>query len=215
MRLVRDHHADLPFGYDADRLGRAKVRALLRSLPLRTKLVSIPDALRQAASDFAARAAQQKSRFLKIDLAENERTIGAISAELETTRSKQIPARIVKNRDGRSHFQLTAEFPQKLDAVGRFAITDAYCAKLEKDGSAYVAAIHTPDHHNDDRDFHLNIAFHDRPAKFMSHRWDFEIAVPIAGQHHRFHSPHRQNKIADFSRNSYGGGHRDPRTRSI
>lgn len=203
-RAVHDHERTPKpdrLRLDRDALSKAKWQQV-------SELASVPDEVRQVAAAFATGAVKQKSRFLKMDLAESERTIAAISVALGTPKDKQVPASIIKGRGGRSQFRLTAEFPEGLDAVGRLAITDAFCADLASFGFMYVAAIHAPDHHNDNRNFHLHIAFHDRPAKLISDRWDFEIAVPVAGQHNRFNYPYRQKKIAGFSRDPDGRGHR-------
>ena len=122
---------------------------------------------------------------------------------------KQPPLRIRKGRGGRTQFRMTAEFPSGIDAAARMRITAAWCQKLDRLGVMYTAAIHAPDHHNDERNFHLHVAYHDRPAKQMvDGRWDFEIREKVVGQHNRYRYPHRQPKISALSRDPDGGDKR-------
>lgn len=122
---------------------------------------------------------------------------------------KRPPLRIRKGRGGRTQFRMTAEFPTGIDAAARMRITAAWCQKLDLIGVMYTAAIHAPDAHNDGRNFHLHVAYHDRPAKLMDDgRWDFEIREKVAGQHNRYRYPYRQPKISALSRDPDGGDKR-------
>ncbi len=172
----------------------------------------IPAAIRQVATNFATSRTKRKTRMVALDDIKLDRKaaralVRMIATILGTAKGKQA-VRSSEGRGGRSQYRLTAEFADGLDAAGRWAVTEGFCATMKEAGLMYVAAIHAPDHHNDRRNHHLHVAFHDRPAKRMGDRWDFEIAEPVDGQHKRVRYPHRQNKVGEWSRDPEGGGHR-------
>jgi len=172
----------------------------------------IPAAIREVAASFATSRTKRKIRTVAIDDMKLDRKaaralVRMIATVLGTAKGK--PAvRSSEGRGGRSQYRLTAEFANGLDAAGRRAVAEGFCATMKEAGLMYVAAIHAPDHHNDRRNHHLHVAFHDRPAKQMGDRWDFEIAEPVEGQHKRMRYPHRQNKVGEWSRDPAGGSHR-------
>ena len=179
------------------------------------RLADKPDllgAIRDVAQAFATMQGKRKTRTVALDTIGVDRTaarklVADINAVVSGGRRKRA-IRLSEGRGGRSQYRFTAEFPDGLDAAGRMAVTTAFCGQLGRDGLMYVAAVHAPDHHNDQRNHHLHAALHDRPARRIGDRWDFEISEPVEGQRGRERYPHRQNKVEKWSRDPEGGGHR-------
>lgn len=172
----------------------------------------IPAAIREVATSFATSRTKRRTRTVALDDMKLDRKaaralVRMIATVLGTAKGKPA-ARSSEGRGGRSQYRLTAEFADGLDAAGRRAVAEGFCATMKEAGLMYVAAIHAPDHHNDCRNHHLHVAFHDRPATRIGDRWDFEIAEPVEGQHKRVRYPHRQNKVGEWSRDPAGGSHR-------
>ncbi|HKY80235.1 MAG TPA: MobA/MobL family protein, partial [Sphingobium sp.] len=109
---------------------------------------------------------------------------------------------------GRTQYRFVAELPAGLDAAARVRIVSGFCNHFAETGVMYEAVIHRPDAHNDARNYHLHLSVHDRPARLIGDRWDFEIAEPVEGQSGRVHYPYRQPKVAGFVRAPDGTDHR-------
>lgn len=203
----------------ADRLTLVPERASRAAWRVLADAQDVPCAVREVAAKFAIDRGTRRTRTvplddLAIDRVAARKLAKTLASILGTTKGK-LPVRLSEARGGRSQYRLTAEFPDGLDAAGRRVVTEAMCAELEEIGMMYVAAIHAPDHHNDRRNHHLHVACHDRPARRMGDRWDFEIAEPVEGQHERVRYPYAQKKIAEWSRDSDGGNYRAYGTASI
>jgi hypothetical protein len=86
-------------------------------------------------------------------------------------------------RGGRVQTRIIAELPPELTPEQRVQVVKAFCAEFERLSLPYWAVIHAPDHHNDDRNFHVHIALSERPAERVLNPktgelcWDFEILV--------------------------------------
>lgn len=176
----------------------------------------LPPKVREAAFSMAAPAKGKKRNKKKADAelemerAEAGKLLSAIRDEMESWDWQKPPIRLRKGRGGRTQFRLTAEFPQGIDTASRLRITARFCQELRSIGVMYTAAIHAPDHHNDERNYHLHIAYHDRPAKRMPDgRWDFEIKEKVPNQWNRFRYPHRQPKISELVHDPEGGNWRE------
>lgn len=110
-------------------------------------------------------------------------------------------------RGGTVQHRLVAELPHELTAAERAALVLQFCKHLEQievaeDGSTrglmYTAAIHAPDAHNDARNYHLHVVFHDRPAKLLDGYgvWDFEVTEVFERKGEiRTRYPFRQEKL--------------------
>ncbi len=110
-------------------------------------------------------------------------------------------------RGGTVQHRLVAELPHELTAAERAALVLQFCRHLERieeneDGTTrglmYTAAIHAPDAHNDERNYHLHVVFHDRPAKILEGYglWDFEVAEAFERKGEiRTRYPFRQDKL--------------------
>lgn len=153
--------------------------------------------------------AKKPAAELEMDRREAEKLLAIIRGQFGDWDWKNPPIRLRKGRGGRTQFRVTAEFPIGIDAAARLRITTDFCRDLDAVGVMYTAAIHAPDCHNDERNFHLHIAYHDRPARLMEDgRWDFEIREKVPGQWNRYRYPFRQPKIAELSRDPEGGNFR-------
>lgn len=121
------------------------------------------------------------------------------------------PLTIKRGRGGRIQRRLVAEFPLGLNDVARLRITQRFADHLAEKGMMYTAVVHAPDHHNNERNYHLHIAAYDRPCRYLEEHgcWDFDYAVPVKGQHKRETFPFRQPKIGELTRSSSGGSRRE------
>lgn len=178
------------------------------------KIADIP-ALPREVRELAASMATMPSSIvgtkgdaaLLMDRAEAAAALGVIRDQLQGWNWKTPPVVLSKGRNGRTQFRITAEFPQGLDAGARFRIGERFCEEFRAIGVMFTAAIHEPDHHNDERNHHLHLVYYDRPCRIMpdSGAWDFTVREKVAGQHERYRYPHRQPKIAELARDPKGG----------
>jgi len=105
-----------------------------------------------------------------------------------------------EGRRGRVQCRIILELPHEADQATRFRIARDFARVFEEKGLPYWCAIHAPSGHNDARNWHLHIAYHDRPARRTPDgRWDFEIAETYRtpARARRIHYPHRQVKDRD------------------
>jgi len=100
------------------------------------------------------------------------------------------------SRGGRVQYRAETEFPAELADDACVRIAKELAAELNGLGVMFTIAIHMPDGHNDGRNRHLHLIFHDRPAKWLEDKgcWDFDYEVPKPGQR-RTYFPERQPKI--------------------
>lgn len=130
------------------------------------------------------------------------------------------PVMFQSGRGGRVQMRLVAELPHELTAEDRALIVQNFCDKLgsleerkdpdgtvRKIGMMYTAVIHAPDPHNDKRNYHLHVVAHDRPARYLDDRdqWDFEVQEVFQHKREdRIRFPFRQNKIGEIARSGNG-----------
>jgi len=128
----------------------------------------------------------------------------------ETSAKAKAERAIVLNpgRASRIQTRIILELPHELTAAQRLKLAKRICQELFGGGQIrYWAAIHAPDSHNDARNFHLHIAFSDRPARKITdasgaRKWDFEIVerqVDAKNHNVRFGRPYRQIRDRSFS----------------
>lgn len=122
------------------------------------------------------------------------------------------PIEFKSGRGGRVQFRFVAELPHEISAADRALIVQNFCdhlATFSKDragnprGMMYTAVIHAPDAHNDRRNYHLHVIAHDRPARFVEEKnqWDFEVAeVYNHKREDRTRYPLRQDKVNEVTR---------------
>lgn len=93
----------------------------------------------------------------------------------------EAPLEISPGRGGRTQTRIIAELPHELDGRERLQIVRDFTDKLAEKGFPFWAVIHAPDANNDARNYHVHIAYYDRPStKIKSPNksdevWDFEI----------------------------------------
>ena len=117
--------------------------------------------------------------------------------------------RFEPGRGGRVQNRIILELPYELNPKDRLNLAKKFCGLLEEKNLPYWAVIHAPDHHNDRRNYHMHIAFAERPAKRMidpednKEKWDFEV-IQIVGRnsgHARPKRVFRQPKDRDINDN--------------
>jgi hypothetical protein len=114
----------------------------------------------------------------------------------------EAPIEISPGRGGRTQTRVIAELPHELDGRERLQIVKDFTDKLAEKGFPFWAVIHAPDANNDARNFHVHIAYYDRPAAKIpkpdgtGEAWDFTIGeeVRFANRHTRMTYPYRQNR---------------------
>ncbi|AXK43788.1 MobA/MobL family protein [Erythrobacter aureus] len=132
----------------------------------------------------------------------------------------QPPIEFKSGRGGRVQIRMVAELPHEISAEDRALIVQNFCDRLgsletriDPDGTErqvgmmYTAVIHAPDAHNDDRNYHLHIVAHDRPARFLDEhgQWDFEYEEHYEHKsEHRIRYPLRQHKVGEIARAGNG-----------
>jgi hypothetical protein len=102
-----------------------------------------------------------------------------------------------EGKRGRVQCRIILELPHEADQPTRFRIARDFARIFEERGLPYWCALHAPSGHNDARNWHLHIAYHDRPARRTPDgRWDFEIeeTYRTSTRARRTHHPHRQVK---------------------
>jgi len=102
-----------------------------------------------------------------------------------------------EGRRGRVQCRIILELPHEADQATRFRIARDFARIFEEKGLPYWCAIHAPSGHNDARNWHLHIAYYDRPARRTPDgRWDFELeeTYRTSARARRIHYPHRQAK---------------------
>lgn len=114
------------------------------------------------------------------------------------------PLEISPGRGGRTQTRIIAELPHELDGRERLQVVRDFTNHLAAKGFPFWAVIHAPDDNNDARNYHVHIAYYDRPAAQMKRPdgkvvWDFEV------QEERRYSnrtkylvrPHQQNRLRE------------------
>lgn len=102
-----------------------------------------------------------------------------------------------EGRRGRVQHRIIAELPYELDAGSRELIARDFAKIFEDKGLPFWCTLHAPSGHNDARNYHLHMAYYDRPARRgPDGTWDFEIVstVRYANGQTATKRPHKQNK---------------------
>ncbi len=91
-------------------------------------------------------------------------------------KNRKAPLVATQPRHGRVQSRIIAELPCELTADQRRQLVEDFTKELERHGFPYVAVVHRPEAGNDERNYHLHLAYYDRPAKRRpSGLWDFEV----------------------------------------
>ncbi len=115
------------------------------------------------------------------------------------------PLEISPGRGGRTQTRVIAELPHEVDGRERLRIVRDFTQKLAEKGFPYWAVIHAPDANNDARNYHVHIAYYDRPATKMQvpsgsgEVWDFEIQEErrYPNRTKYLMRPHQQNRLRE------------------
>jgi len=150
--------------------------------------------LRQVAAQFASGECKRKAEFPMTE-AEAKTTIALICRSIPQADRKTGPVRFARGRKGRTQYRLEMELPDGIDDAARVRIMVKVAEEVEATEAMYTIALHEPDEHNDDRNYHLHLVAHDRPAKLIDGQWDFTIAKPVEGQSGRLTFSERQRKV--------------------
>ena len=91
-------------------------------------------------------------------------------------------ARFIDGRGGRVQYRIVCELPHETDHAARVRIMQDFCQYFEDRRLPFLAVMHAPDHHNDERNWHFHLIFHDRPAKRFTcraedHLWSLEAGA--------------------------------------
>ncbi|MAC11060.1 MAG: hypothetical protein CMN74_02275 [Sphingorhabdus sp.] len=92
-------------------------------------------------------------------------------------------ARFEDGRGGRVQFRVVGELPYDVDPEARVRILKGFAEEFEKRNLPYIAVMHSPDHTNDDRNWHFHLVYHDRPVsrftgKAEDHLWELADDAP-------------------------------------
>ena len=126
----------------------AHIRYIRRSGATETHVTSDGEVLESVASNIANKISDQ-TRFFQI--LESPKSEGGTEQEA-----------------GRIQSRIIAELPYEVSPSDRYEIVRSFVELFEERNLPYVAAIHKPDSHGDARNYHVHIAFHDRPFRPVS-----------------------------------------------
>lgn len=118
----------------------------------------------------------------------------------------EAPIEISPGRGGRTQTRVIAELPHELDGRERLQIVRDFTRKLAEKGFPYWAVIHAPDANNDARNFHVHVAYYDRPAAKVTTAsgkevWDFEILEEVTWKNRTKHLIRTQQQNRDRETN--------------
>ncbi len=125
-------------------------------------------------------------------------------------------------RKGRIQYRLVGELPDELGADERFAIVRDFATIFERRKMPFVAVMHAPDHHNNEKNWHFHLIYYDRPCRRVSAAdiaaldgrgfstdglapgmWDFAVVTPKRGRTNGKATPLKQNKVAEVTGDSW------------
>ncbi len=113
---------------------------------------------------------------------------------LKLEQAEPHPRAIIQHR-------IIAELPHDFTPADRLNVVREFCSEFEARGLPFWASLHAPTAKNDDRNYHVHIAFSDRPAaKLADGRWDFEhVESYVSDYKTRWRRALRQPKLREYS----------------
>lgn len=101
-----------------------------------------------------------------------------------------------EGRKGRVQCRIILELPHECSGNGRREIAENFCRTLHDRGLPFWCSIHVPYGENDERNHHMHILYHDRPARKINNEWDFEITEKRQYSNRKWHEhkPYKQPK---------------------
>ncbi len=116
----------------------------------------------------------------------------------------EAPIEVSPGRGGRTQTRVIAELPHELDGRERLQVVRDFTDKLAEKGFPFWAVVHAPDQNNDARNYHVHIAYYDRPSQRMKTAsgkdvWDFEIQEERRYPNRTKYlvRPHQQNRLRE------------------
>lgn len=155
---------------------------------------SVPLNVREIAAGFATGEQTRKAEF-PMSEAEARALLNLVRQIVPGVDRKQGPVRFARGRMGRTQYRVEMELPDGIGAAGRVRVMMRLAEEVKATGAMYTIALHKPDEHNDDRNYHLHLVAHDRPAKQIDGEWDFTIATAVEGQSNRVAYRDRRKKV--------------------
>ena len=125
--------------------------------------------------------------------------------------SKGLPSNLLRfeqGRTGRVQIRFVAELPADTTPRQRRQALERFCKHYEKLGCMVLGAIHRPDPHNQNRNWHMHVDVYDRPARWLEEHGCWDFAYATKDKWGRTHFPLRQNKVALLTRSPDGKHHR-------
>lgn len=156
--------------------------------------IELPANVRQMAAEVVDGKRTRKEEF-PMSVSEAKAMIELICRFVPNADRKKGLVRFARGRKGRTQYRLETELPDGLDNAARVRVMFKMAEAVEEIGAMFTLALHEPDEHNDDRNFHLHLVAHDRPASLIDGKWDFTIAEPVPGQSGRMRFSDRKKKI--------------------
>ncbi|MCE7797364.1 MobA/MobL family protein [Sphingobium sufflavum] len=117
-------------------------------------------------------------------------------------------------RKGRIQYRVVGELPDELDEGERFTIVREFSAIFERRKMPFVAVMHAPDHHNNEKNWHFHLIYYDRPCRRITETdianlenrgfktvglepgmWDFTVVTPKRGRTNGKATPIKQKKV--------------------
>ncbi|MBA2933057.1 MobA/MobL family protein [Sphingomonas sp. CGMCC 1.13654] len=111
-------------------------------------------------------------------------------------------------RTGRVQTRFVAELPADITPHQRRQVLERFCKHYEELGCMVLGAIHRPDPHNQNRNWHMHADVYDRPARWLEEHGCWDFAYATKDRWGRTHFPLRQNKVALLTRSADGQHHR-------
>jgi len=130
-------------------------------------------------------------------------TLGATQAERKRFWTE---VEMTEGRRGRVQGRIIAELPVELSTAERASLARDFCQIFEERHLPYWATVHSPGRRNDPRNFHLHIAYYDRPCgRRDDGNWDFEVRMTRRkkNRHRVVSRPFRNAKHPDTRKRSW------------
>jgi hypothetical protein len=116
----------------------------------------------------------------------------------------EAPIEVSPGRGGRTQTRIIAELPHELDGRERLQVVRDFTDKLAEKGFPFWAVVHAPDQNNDARNYHVHIAYYDRPTQKITDAsgkevWDFEVQEERRYPNRTKYlvRPHQQNRLRE------------------
>lgn len=143
---------------------------------------------RRGASELVQRESDEQGTLISfgnIGSTKAERTEFWRKVERSETKNARVQARMI------------VELPHEVSGTAREQIAREFCRELDVRGFPFWCVVHAPGDKNDARNYHMHIAYYDRPSKRLAGGlWDFEVTEEkkYANRSKRVIRPLRQKK---------------------